>query len=139
MVIDSISDNWASVLTFFFIIWNVIFELFRGVFFLKKWVDQISYSHLLGDSSFNFEYFNTLWISNGHSYKSYTRFKFKKFSVQTFRHYEWRNMPRDPCLANSTGEFPTTRHVSNSLIWLAKCLQQVTLSQKSFETDSFWE
>ena len=38
--------------------------------------------------------------------KSYTRFKLKKNSIKkTFCHYEWRDPPREPCLAIFIGEF----------------------------------
>ena len=81
--------------------------------------------------------FRTLWhimdlkrifISKVMTISSLKNVLYKK----TFRPYEWRNTSRDPCLANSTSEFPTTRHMSNSSTWLAKCLQRVTPSEFFF-------
>ena len=61
-----------------------------------------------GNFSFNFKHFDILWTSNGtFLLKVIPVSSFKKnFVKKAFRHYEWRNPPRGPCLIISTGELP---------------------------------
>ena len=90
------------------------------------------------DSSFNFEHFDILWASNGHSYQKLYLFEVKKkVHKKTFRRYEWRDPSRGQCLAISTGKSTRCCHVSNSPTPLASFLQKQPPSEKSFETAPF--
>ena len=89
----------------FFLIKNPIFELLRDVF----WKNELIKSPLGICQGILHSILSILTYYGSQTdipIKSYTRFKLKKNSIKkTFCHYEWRDPPREPCLAIFIGEF----------------------------------